>query len=322
MLRTNTLPKETGFTAILLLALLLAALILLQQLYWFSGPVDWRTAAGLNQVSGDELPQPYTPSDDQPSIFWLGHAGFLLNWQGSTILLDPNLSETCTITRRITPPHASPQQLPQIDAVLLSHAHYDHMDLPTLTGLNDLSEIILPSGSQDFLPPSITKHVKITGLKPEQSTRVGALEVIGVPAVHNGARNHPFSSSYLALGYVIRSGSTTLYFAGDTGWGPQFLQIAESYHPEFAILPIGGYKPYFVLKNYHLSPKDAAEAAKLMNVSHVFPAHFGTFRVALDYPDSPLAKFAHAASESGLRWHLAAPFSPESTNRNLAKQAK
>lgn len=282
--------------------------VLAQQLNWFAEPRDWRSAAGIERIPESELPRPYRPSAGEPEVFWLGHAGFLLRWNGATIVFDPNLSSSCTISNRVAPPPVKLEELPPVDAVLLSHAHYDHMDMPTLEGIAELRLIVLPAGSQDFLLPVLAQRSEIVGLAVGQSIELNGLKITAVPARHNGSRNHPFTSTYFALGYILQTEGHTLYFSGDTGWGPHFAEIAEKYRPELAILPIGGYRPYFILGSYHLSPNDAVAAAKVLGVKAVFPAHFGTFRVAFDYPDTPLALFAARAAKEQVLWHLAPMF--------------
>ncbi len=286
------------------IALLFAAcaVLLIQQLGWFSQTRGWEDVTGFSALSQNELPTQYTPSEAEPELYWLGHSGFLLQWHSTRLLLDPILSSHCTIAKRLSAAPLQPHQLGQIDAVVLSHAHYDHMDLPTLNAIENLATIVLPRGSEIFLSESLRTRTKVVGLVPEETfSPTTGVEITAVPAVHNGARNHPFSSSFLANGYIIKVKGVSLYFAGDTGWGEHFAEIRTAHAPQIAILPIGGFEPYFVLKNYHLSPEDAVRAATVLGVEKVFPAHFGTFRVAFDFPETALKRFARSAN---VLWHM------------------
>jgi L-ascorbate metabolism protein UlaG (beta-lactamase superfamily) len=112
------------------------------------------------------------------------------------------------------------------------------------------------------------------------------------------------------VGWVVRAGGVALFFAGDSGLGSHFQTIGNRYRPQLAILPIGAYAPAWPLRRYHLSPEDAVEAAARLGVELVIPAHFGTFRLALDRPDDALPRFARAAQERGLRWAMPRFYSP------------
>lgn len=279
------------------------------QTSWFDSSASWQQTTGYADLPIEQRPSLQLLPLDQPQVFWLGHAGFIIKWGGINLLLDPNLSSNAAIVHRAHQPFLTASELPAIDAAIISHAHYDHLDLPTLEKVAQLETIIVPEGTQEFLSPSLLRRSRIVGLEIAESVQVKNLKITAVTAVHNGSRNHPFGSKHLAAGYIISNGSVSLYFAGDTGWGDHFAAIAQQYKPQIAILPIGGYEPYFILQNYHLNPTDAVRAAKVLGVDQVFPAHFGTFRVALEPLTFALRNFAAEADQQQLNWRMAPPYS-------------
>ncbi len=288
------------------LGLLAAAGLLVAWVGWLTPDRPWRTATGWERIPAAERPTASVLWDDTaaagpaPELVWLGHSGFLLTWRGSRLLIDPNTSRRCTVSRRVLERPADLARLGAVDAVLISHAHYDHLDLPTLGSIPDLGTVVVPAGSEPYLPAPLRRRA--VALQVGERRRLGELEVVAVRAAHNGNRYHPLSSDQLAVGYVIRTPRTSLYYAGDTGFGEHFAEIRERFHPRVAILPIGAYAPGFPLRRYHLSPEDAVEAARVLGVETVVPCHFGTFVLSLDRPSQALPRFAHAARAADLRW--------------------
>lgn len=281
---------------------------------WFTPARPWREAIGLDAVAAADLPAPaalWSTADaavPPPELAWLGHSGFVLRWQGATFLLDPNASQWCTVARRRLRPAPDLSSIGSIDAVLISHAHFDHLDLATLAAIPRPGAIVLPAGSERYLPDASAAVPVEAG----DVVRFGAVEVTAVAAAHNGNRWHPLGSRLRALGYVLRAGGEAVYFAGDTGFANDFEAIRRQFQPRLAILPIGAWAPRVPMRWFHLSPEEAVEAARRLGAATVVPCHFGTFTLALDRPDRALPRFAAAARAGGVRWALA-PFYGEQT---------
>ncbi len=287
--------------------LVVAGAALAVHLGWLRGARPWPEATGWDAIPAGERPGFDVPwpagAGEAPRLDWLGHAGFLVRWHGQRILLDPNLSDVCTASPRVMERPVGPAQLGPLDAVLISHAHYDHLDDATLRALPGVGAIVVPAGSETFVRGR-RADARIVGLRPGAAARFGDVEVVAVPAAHNGNRYHPLASTFLAVGYVLRAGDDAIYVAGDTGRRNDVESIGRVYRPRLAILPIGAYAPSFPLRRYHLDPEDAVDVARRLGVPAVVPYHFGTFVLSLDRPEDALPRFERAARAAGLRWSM------------------
>ena len=294
------------------------------RLNWLGFQSDWRASTGWNRLprelradlTSDRLPD-LRPG--WPVLLWLGHAGFLVEWNGTRLLLDPNDAEWVNVCRRNMTHPAPPSTWGRIDAAIISHGHQDHLVKGTLAAVAELGAIIVPAGSEEYVAGVRGAATRILGARLHEPIRIGEVDIIAVPAAHNGNRNHPWASEKKAFGYILRSRGETVYFAGDTGFANDFAGIRDRYHPSLALLPIGAFAPRVPLKIHHLDPAEAVAAAKLLGVSRVVPCHFGTFTLTLDYPSTALPRFARLARKSGVSWvmpgFLAAP--PSSGTGNL-----
>lgn len=289
------------FAAITLLLLLALARVL----GWFRRTRPWSEATGWDAVPAGQQPDDAVGellAAQGLRVDWLGHAGFLVRWGVLTIVLDPNASaHCCYVAPRLMEPPDDLAQLGRVDAVCLSHAHFDHLDLPTLRRLTDLRNLVIPFGCDGYVSgvqPGATRHVVEAGGR----VALDGLDIIAVPAAHNGNRGHPFRSRQPALGYMIKRNGFTLYFAGDTAFRNPFALIGAAHRPDVAILPIGAFEPARVLSHFHMNPEEAVSAAAQLGVKGVIPAHFGTFRLSFDEPRAALPRFAAAAEVAGLPW--------------------
>lgn len=289
--------------------LLTGAFALAAHTGWLGGARGWEEATGWRAIPpelrpGSSLPWP-AAAGPPPALGWLGHGGLLVEWHGARIAIDPNLAARCSIARRLFPPPLAASEVGALDAVLLTHAHYDHLDRPTLAALPAVGLIVLPAGSEEEVA-GLRSDARVVGLAPWQRRRLGELEVVAVPAAHNGGRHHPLPSVRRAAGWILRAGSGALYVAGDTGPGNDFEAIARAERPALAVLPIGAYSPSFPMRLYHLAPEDAVQVARRLGVGGVVPYHFGTFVLALDRPAAALPRFARAAAAAGVEWAMPA----------------
>ncbi|HEV7990214.1 MAG TPA: MBL fold metallo-hydrolase [Gemmatimonadaceae bacterium] len=239
-------------------------------------------------------------------VTFVNHATVLIQTDSMNILTDPVWSNRVSPVqwfgpKRHRPPGIRFEDLPPIDVVLLSHNHYDHLDLPTLKRLVAAHHprIIAGLGNAAFL----ARH-GIPGAQDIdwwQTTSIGpALRVSGVPAQHWSARALNDKWRTLWLGFVITGSGGPVYFAGDTGFGEFLATIRDRFAPfRFAILPIGPMRPVSAMKPRHMSAGDAVHAYELLGVSSAMAMHFGTFRQGADSDQEPLDSLRAAIDAAG-----------------------
>ncbi len=199
-------------------------------------------------------------------IQYVGHATVVIDLDGVRLLTDPLLRTRVAHLRRVVPVDA--KALRGVDAVLISHAHYDHLDLPSLERLGKKLPVVVPRGLGRLLRKR--RFESVLEVELGETFSVGALEIRAVEAEHDRSRG-PFGVSADPLGYVV-SGSASVYFAGDTDI---FDGMAEIGPVDVALVPIWGWGPG--LGAGHLDPERAARAVALIEPKSVIPIHWGTY---------------------------------------------
>jgi L-ascorbate metabolism protein UlaG (beta-lactamase superfamily) len=249
-------------------------------------------------------PSPRFMADVEPSIpprRWEGkglrttlvnHSTVLLQQRGSNILTDPVWSERVSPLSWIGPrrrrnPGVSWEQLPPIDSVLISHNHYDHLDLPTLRRLaaRGDSTFIVPVGVARLLRAENIGDAH--ELDWGESLSLPGFTIHCVPAMHFSGRGIHRNRT-LWCGYVIEYQERLVYFAGDTGFGPHFSWIRERFgSPDLALLPIGAYEPRWFMSPVHMAPEEAVRAHDILAARTSIAIHHGTFQLGDEAIDTP-----------------------------------
>jgi len=233
----------------------------------------------------------------------VNHSTVLLQQRGSNILTDPIWSERSSPfswigPRRRREPGVSWENLPRIDAVLISHNHYDHLDLPTLRQLATCgnSTFIVPAGVERLFHSE--KLGPVHELDWGESLSLPEITVHCVPALHFSARGIFDRNKSLWCGYVLETVERGVYFAGDTAFGPHFAQIRERFgSPRLALLPIGAYQPRWFMSPVHMGPDEAARAHEILGAETSVAIHHGTFQLADDGLDTPRKQLAACTVE-------------------------
>jgi N-acyl-phosphatidylethanolamine-hydrolysing phospholipase D len=192
------------------------------------------------------------------------------------------------------------EALPPVDFVVVSHSHYDHLDLPTLRRLaNGRTVFLVPLGLAALLEDEGIGPVR--ELDWWDATRVGGATVHCVPARHWSQRTPFDRDETLWAGWVVRGGAHSLYFAGDTGWTASFRTIGERFGPvDLAAVPIGAYEPASMMRMVHLDPEEAVRAGLAVGARRLVAVHWGTFDLTDEPLDEPPARFRAAAAAAGL----------------------
>ena len=257
----------------------------------------------LRPATGEQhKPVLVDPSD--LGVTFIGHASFLLQVGGLNILVDPVFAYWLILVHRLRRPGVRIQDLPPIDAVLLTHAHMDHLNFPSLRKIIRHTRRITGKAPIAVIPERVEDLVAGLGFSDVrsldwwQSTSVGGVEITMTPAQHWGARViRDVHRRY--GGYVLRHGPHSVYHSGDTGYFPIFDEIRRRLAPQTALLPIGAYSPHGFL-HVHMAPEDAVRAFLELDARHFVPMHYGTFRLSAEPMEEPLPRLLNAAKDAGI----------------------
>ncbi len=254
---------------------------------------------------------------------WLGHAAVWMNLGETTVAIDPVLGDI-TMFRRHTP-LPLPRETLRADLILITHAHYDHFDKPSVRELlkrNPETTVVAPLGFWRYMRGAIARE-RCFELEWWESVMVGGLFITLTPARHWSKRTLLDTNKALWGGYVIQNSTHTVFHAGDTAYGDHFAQIAERFSIDEAFLPIGAYRPEAVMQHNHLNPPEAIQAFHDLGAATLIPIHYGTFRLSDEPLDEPIQWFGdlagrmeHPDAARVLRIGEAYRFSTTSTERS------
>ena len=279
------------------------------------------------QPLAGEYAKPPQVGADETAVTFIGHSSFLIQTAGRALLVDPVFATRLILLRRQRRPGLRVADLPAIDAVLLTHAHMDHLDRPSLRAVTRAMRrrglpapvAIVPKRVEDLVrdlgfariePLEWWQSVQLAyARKPHlvegQQRRdaegsAGNFTITMTPARHWGARM--FKDTHRGFGgYVIESAAgPTIYHSGDTAYFGGFAEIGRRLHPEIALLPIGAYFPDSY-RSVHTSPEEALRAFLDLKAGVMIPMHYGTFRLGREPMDEPLPRLMSAAERAGVR---------------------
>lgn len=217
-------------------------------------------------------------------VVWLGHASFLLQGAGRSLLIDPVFAKHCGpfplpgLFRHVPPP-CSLTDLPRIDAVLLTHTHYDHLDLPSLRKLGKSTPILIAEGHADWLRCKGFDSVEELPWH-HASQSIPGLNITATPAMHFTARSLTDRNRGHWCGWLIEGAGCKLWHAGDSAWCPAFAELGEKHGPiDFGMIPIGAYRPRSIMRGIHMDPAEAVAAFRESGCRRAIGMHWGVFRL-------------------------------------------
>lgn len=234
-------------------------------------------------------------------IVWLGHSTFIIRLEGRTILTDPCLTKPIFVKRYVDIP-CSLKDLRNIDYLIISHAHYDHLDVKTIehiTGNNLVALLPLKMGK---LIKSINEKVRYqeAGWFQEYNLSDKQFRIFYLPAQHFSSRTLWDYNKILWGSFIIQSNRKTIFFAGDTAYSDHFKEISKLFPKiDICILPVGAYMPNHIMKPYHTSPQEAVQAYNDLHGKVFIPMHYGTFDLS-DEPIGEPARLLKQYKEKGI----------------------
>ena len=238
-------------------------------------------------------------------VTWFGHSTMLLEIDGMRVLTDPIFSQRCSPTQAVGPKRFAPtpmriDELPHLDAIVISHDHYDHLDTASIKALAKRR------GLRFFVPLGVAAHLRKWGVAGErivqldwwQRTQVGNLTLACTPARHFSGRGLNDRNKTLWASWAIVGPKHRVYFGGDTGMFPGFSEIGRKYGPfDITLMPIGAYDVAW--QPIHLNPEEAVRAHHMLRGKLMVPIHWGTFNLALHDWDEPARRLVLAAKQQG-----------------------
>ena len=247
----------------------------------------------------------------QPTVTWLGHASFLLQFAGINLVTDPHLSPraspfTSVGPKRWMPPAIATRDLPHIDLVLLSHNHYDHLDAPTVRGLQRQA-----GGAPRFMVPLRMKPwftrkgmTDVVELDWWETHAVRDFRLSFTPVQHWSGRTTWDRNATLWGGWRLDHADFSFFFAGDTGYSRDFADIHERLGGvDLAALPIGAYAPRWFMQSAHVNPEEAVQIHRDLHARHSVAMHWGTFVLTDEPLDEPPQRLRRVLADEGMSEH-------------------
>lgn len=225
-------------------------------------------------------------------LVWLGHAAFFMRINGVSILTDPCLGRSSGLLKRHVKIPCQYEDIQNIDYILMSHGHRDHFDVPSLKKIlpnNPQVEFLAPMDLGSLICPLGKYRYQEAAWYQEYSIPQVGLSIAFLPAIHWNRRGLFDYNDMLWGSFLIQSPGYTVYFAGDTAYGPHFEQIRAAFphlHIDTVIMPIGAYKPPIIMKGSHVNPEEAVKAFNDLGADNFVPMHFGTY----DLSDEPMGE--------------------------------
>ena len=262
----------------------------------------WRKHQGIEPA---RVP-PAAAQRGEMLVTLVGHSTVLIQVEGCNILTDPMFSDRASPfsflgPQRARAPGIAFDDLPRIDLVLLSHNHYDHLDLPTLRRLRDRRPPVILTGLGN------ARLLKRHGIESvieldwwQACTPAEGIDVTYVPAQHWSSRTPFDRRRALWGGHVVETAAGRLFFAGDTGYGPHLKEIGRLFEPDIALLPIGAYEPRWFMSAQHMNPADAVQAHHDLGAPLSLGIHWGTFQLTDEAIDAPLRALVEARREADI----------------------
>jgi N-acyl-phosphatidylethanolamine-hydrolysing phospholipase D len=253
---------------------------------------------------------------DELTLTWVGHSTFVVQVGGLNLLTDPMWSERAFPVqwmgpKRVVPPAVTLSGLPPLDAILLSHNHYDHLDAGTVRALaaaHPHARWLAPLGVGPILRRFGAR--KVLELDWWEETRLGDVAIGATPARHFSARRPGDRDRSLWCGWAVDAPAKRVFFAGDSAWHPDFSAIGDRFGPfHAALLPIGAYAPEWFMQPVHMNPEQAVRAYQALLGSRpglpgraalMVPMHWGTFQLTDEPMDEPPLRAAAAWRDAGL----------------------
>jgi len=261
---------------------------------------EWTVESWRSIAPAFAKPRPHEWRDDRLTAAWLGHSTVLINFFGITVLTDPVLLSRIGIPlpftaigpKRLTKPALEIDELPRIDLILLSHAHFDHLDWRTLRRFDARPRVVTAPRTRDLLRG--TKLRDITELRwtqaKEVETTAGSLVVRAFPVKHWGARMQ--RDTYRGYNsYVLERKGRRLLFAGDTALTNSFAELRDERRCDLAIFGIGAYNPWI---RSHCTPEQAIAMANAAGARFIMPVHHQTFKLSVEPLREPIERFVRA----------------------------
>ncbi|MEN6474653.1 MAG: MBL fold metallo-hydrolase [Syntrophaceae bacterium] len=250
--------------------------------------IDWKNVISRNSIS----------------ITYLNHASVLVREKGVSLLVDPVLYGLSRAVKDFSPLAFTPEQMPLIDAVLITHGHYDHLDLRSLKAFHHRARILCPLGYGKLIRKNGARRVD--ELDWLDSVTIGPFEITFLPSNHWTMRNPVIGPNKALWGsYLIKTASgRTIYLSGDTAYFKGFAEIGQRYRIDLAIFNLGAYEPRWFMQDSHINPQETVQAFQELGAKKLMVVHWGTFRLGDEPVFQPPLDIRREMDKAGLAQKL------------------